>query len=247
MKKLLTFISVLLVAVLAEAEEIRIVTEDFPPYNYEENGKITGLSTKVVRSVLKEVGMNPEIRIYPWARAYKEALQQKNILIYSILRISEREKLFRWVGEIAVSQMCLFRLRERNDIKISSLEDAKKYKVGVTRETAPHHYFLDKGFELKEWEVVSRDELSIKKLVSRRIDLMPYYETPFIYKVEKLGYDPNKFVKALSLKEASEKLYMAFSRSTPDSTVEKFIKALDKIKTDGTYDKIVNEYSYSSE
>lgn len=246
MKKLLTVISVLLVTVFAEAGEIRIVTEDFPPYNYEEKREITGLSTKIVRAVLKEVGMNPKIRIYPWARAYKKALQDKNVLIYSILRIREREKLFRWVGEIAVSEMCLFRLRERNDIKINSLEDAKKYKIGVTRETAPHHYLLEKNFKLDEWEVVSKDELSIKKLVSGRIDIMPYYETPFIYKVKKLGYDPGKFVKALLMKEASEKLYMAFSRGTPDSTVEKFIKALNKIKADGTYDKIVKEYSYSS-
>ena len=95
MKKLLIAMSVLLVAMFVEAEEIKIVTTEFPPYNYEENGKITGLSTKVVRAVLKELGMNSEIKSYPWARAYEMALKQENVLIYSILRISEKENLFK--------------------------------------------------------------------------------------------------------------------------------------------------------
>ncbi|MDM8521939.1 transporter substrate-binding domain-containing protein [Desulfococcaceae bacterium HSG8] len=240
MKKLLIAISALLVAVFAEAGDIKIVTEDFPPYNYEENGKITGLSTKVVRAVLKELGMNPGIRIYPWARAYKMASEQENVLIYSILRTAEREKLFRWVGKIAVSEMYLFRLNERNDIKINSLGDAKKYTVGVTRETAPHQYLSERGFDLKE--VVSRDDLNIRKLVRGRIDLMPYYEAPFLHKVRNLGYDPGKFEKAYFMNDASEELYMAFSNNTSDKIVEKFAKALERIKTDGTYDKIVKEY-----
>ena len=241
MKRLLIVISTLLMAVFAEAGDIKIVTEDFPPYNYEENGEITGLSTKVVRAVLKELGMNPEIRVYPWARAYKMASEQENVLIYSILRTAEREKLFRWVGKIAVSEMYFFRLRERNDIKISSLGDAKKYTVGVTRETAPHQYLSERGFDLRE--VVSRDDLNIRKLVGRRIDLMPYYEAPFLHKVRNLGYDPGNFEKAYFISDASEELYMAFSNSTSDKIVEKFAKALERIKTNGIYDKIVKEYS----
>jgi polar amino acid transport system substrate-binding protein len=240
MKKLLTAIGILLIAVFAQAQEITIVTEDFPPYNYEENGKITGLSTKVVRAVLNELGMDSEIKVYPWARAYKIALEQENVLIYSILRITEREKLFKWVGKIAVSEMCLFKIKERKDIQISSLEEAKKYKIGVTRETAPHQYLLDKGFDLKE--VVKSDDLSIKKLVKGRIDLMPYYEVPFLYKVKNMGYDPELFEKAYFIKDASEDLYMAFSNSTADDIVEKFSKALEKIKADGTHDKIMKEY-----
>lgn len=240
MLKVFIFTSLLLAAVSSAAQDIKIVTEDFPPYNYEEKGEVTGLSTKIVRAVLKEAGMDCNISLYPWARSYNMALEQENVLIYSILRISEREKLFKWVGEIAVSEMYFFKLKERADIQITSLDDAKKYVIGVTRETAPHQYLLNKGFELKE--VDSRDELSIRKLVNRRIDLMPYYGIPFVYKVKGLGYDPEQFEKVYFLKDASEKLYMAFGAKTSDSIVEKFRKALEKIKADGTYGRILKEY-----
>lgn len=234
--------SIVLTSVFAEAGDmkIKIVTEDFPPYNYEESGKITGLSTKVVKAVLKELRINPEIKIYPWARSYKMALEQENVLIYSILRTTEREKLFKWIGKIASSEMYLFKLKERNDIKINSLGDAKKYTIGVTRETAPHQYLSEKGFELKE--VVNKDDLNIKKLVNGRIDLMPYYEAPFIHKLRNQGYDSNKFAKVYFIKDASEDLYMAFSKRTSNIIVDKFVQALERIKTNGNYDKIVKEY-----
>ncbi len=240
MQRFFVIVSLLFAAVCAEAQELKIVTEDFSPYNYEEKGEITGLSTKVIRAVLKELGTDCKINLYPWAKAYNMALEQENVLIYSILRISEREKLFKWVGEIPVSEMYFFKLKQRADIKIASLDDAKKYSIGVTRETAPHQYLSGKGFELKE--IDSRDELSIRKLVNGRIDLMPYYNIPFLYKVKGLGYAPEQFEKVFFLKDASEKLYMAFGAKTADSTVEKFAKALEKIKADGTYEKIIKEY-----
>jgi len=240
MLKVFIVTGLLLAAVSSEAQDIKIVTEDFPPYNYEEKGEITGLSTAVVRAVLKEIGTDCNISLYPWAKAYNTALEQENVLIYSILRISEREKLFKWVGELAVSEMYFFKMKQRNDIKINSLDDAKKYVIGVTRETAPHQYLADKGFELKE--VDSRDELSIRKLVNGRIDLMPYYEIPFLYKVRNMGYDAGQFEKVYFLKDASEKLYMAFGAKTSDKIVEKFAKGLEKIKADGTYDAILKKY-----
>lgn len=82
-------------------DEIRIVTEELPPYNMTQDGQITGMSTEVVQAVLKEVGMSAPIQSMPWARAYDIALNSENTLIYSITRTRQRENLFKWVGDIA--------------------------------------------------------------------------------------------------------------------------------------------------
>jgi len=37
-------------------------------------------------------------------------------------------------------------------------------------------------------------------------------------------------------------LYIAFNKNTPDTIIEKWQKALDDIKKDGTYQKILNKY-----
>ncbi len=72
-------------ACAAEAP-LRIVTEELPPYNMTQNGRMTGMSTEVVQAVLKEVGMDAPIHSMPWARAYELALNESNVLIYSIVR-----------------------------------------------------------------------------------------------------------------------------------------------------------------
>lgn len=224
----------------ADASEIKIVTEEFPPYNYVENGKISGMSSDLVRAVLEEVGTDAEIEVYPWARAYRTALNEKNVLIYSIGKTKERESLFKWVGMVAPCDIYLFKLKERKEITADSPESANRYVVGVLRQDMCLDYLKSKGFE--KITVSNSDEDSIRLLIRKRADLIPFAELSFVFRVRKLGYDPSDFEKTCFIKDLSEGLYMAFSKETPDPLVEKFRTALDKLKADGRYGKIMSGY-----
>ena len=82
------------------AQSIAVVTEDWEPYNYLENNEVVGISTTVVRKVLNKagIGINGGIQMYPWARAYKMVKENKNTLIYTIIRLNKspgsRSKIF---------------------------------------------------------------------------------------------------------------------------------------------------------
>ena len=53
----LFFISIALpTAVLAD--RVTVVTENYPPYNYEHDGKISGLSTDIVKRIMEESGLD---------------------------------------------------------------------------------------------------------------------------------------------------------------------------------------------
>ncbi len=67
----------LLAVVPAGAQSIQIVTEEFPPHNYTQLGRVTGMSTEVVLAVFAEMNVPAEIKIYPWARAYEMAQNKK--------------------------------------------------------------------------------------------------------------------------------------------------------------------------
>lgn len=233
-------ITVLIAPAWVAGADFVVVTEDFPPYNYHEKGKITGVSTEVVRAVMKAAGTAAEIKAYPWARAYKMALEEENLLIYSIGRIREREDLFKWVGVIAPCDIHLFKLKKRKDIRIDSLEKAKPYQFGILRGDMCLEYLRKKGIE--KITVGNKDEDSIHMLAKGRVDLIPFAELAFVHKTRELGYDPSDFEKVWFLDELSEGLYMAFSKNTRDQLVEKFRAALKKIKSDGTYDNILNRY-----
>ena len=123
----------------SHAQEILIVTEDYPPYHYQENGKIVGQGTETVQAVLKVLKIEADILMLPWARAYKMALEKKNTLIYGIARMPKRENLFKWVGVTSPVNYCLFALNDRSDINIQFLEAAKRYNIGTTREDVMEH------------------------------------------------------------------------------------------------------------
>ena len=80
------------------AIDIEIYTENWPPLNFENGGKITGFTTDIVREIQRRTKIKGEIKLLPWKRAYFNALNKKNALIYSIVRNPQREGLFRWVG-----------------------------------------------------------------------------------------------------------------------------------------------------
>ncbi len=75
------FAFALLLAHSVSAQTLTVVTEQYPPYNYEENGKVKGVSTEVVEEVLREAGIDFSIKVYPWTRALKMAEEQENVLI----------------------------------------------------------------------------------------------------------------------------------------------------------------------
>jgi len=225
-------------------QTIHVVTEDYPPYNFEENSKIVGISTEVVRAVLKEVGYETDIRLYPWPRTYSMAQKNENTIIYSISRTEERENLFKWIGVVAPADNYLFALKNKTDIKISNLDEAKKYRIGTVRDDVADIYLTKKGFEVgKNIERASNYELNMKKLLKGRLDLWFCAEFVGNFLLKKHGYIPEETVKKVYFLDeiSGEGFYMAFSKSTSDDIVEKYKIALEKLKTDGTYDKILKK------
>ncbi|MGK0291316.1 MAG: polar amino acid transport system substrate-binding protein, partial [bacterium] len=165
-------------------EAVTVVTTHYPPFQIQENGSVKGMSTEVVRLLLKEAKISARFFIYPWSRAYKKAINNKNVLIYNISRTSKREKTFQWIAPITTNNVYLWKLKSRKDILIRSLEDLKKYSYGVLKFDVKRHYLEKQGVNLIE--IVNRDKLNIKKLFRGRFDLMPYSEIAFVYQVKVL-------------------------------------------------------------
>jgi polar amino acid transport system substrate-binding protein len=220
------------ISVKAE-ETIRVVTESWRPYNYEENGIAKGPSSELVRKVLDKAGIQYKIRVYPWARAYKIALEEKNVLIYTIARTPERESLFKWVRPIAEpDNTYLYKLSNRKDIIINTLDDAKKYQIGIIKESMYHQFLIKKGFT-DNLQIVPQQQQNYKKLLINRIDLLAQGERNLQEELKKKHYkDANiQIEKAFMLFQYP--YYMAFSKSTSDEVVEKVRTAFDQLEKEG--------------
>ena len=109
------------------AVDLKILTEEYAPLNFMENGKITGQVTEVVRELLKRTGTDNCIQMGTWQEVYKAVLTKPNVALFSMAMTSERKDLLQWVGPVASLDTSLY-ARKGSGIKIETLEEAKKVK-----------------------------------------------------------------------------------------------------------------------
>ena len=230
----------LLITSPLKAEPLRIITENFPPYNFQVDDEAKGLSSEVVQAVLKKINLQASIEFYPWSRAYETALTDKNILIYSIARITEREALFHWVGAIAPYKTSLFKLKSNKSIQVNSIAQAKKYDIAVSSEDVISTYL--KRHQMPSLVTVASDILSIRLLANNRIDLIASDEASFYHRLQDEGLDASLFERVFRLDELSDQLYMAFSLTSDANLITAFRDGLEAITVNGTYDQIQQQY-----
>ena len=223
------------------ADELIILTENNRPYSYREAGEIKGFSTELVKAMVDVTGVDVKYFVlYPWARAYKMAQEEKNVLLYSVTRRPDREALFKWVGPIASNRKYLFRLAARNDIQVSNLEDAKNYVVGVVRDSSLAEQLLDMGFvNGSNLDLVADKTLNTRRMYAKRVDLIANTELGMRNQMRLLGFDYSDLTIAFELPESAD-YYLAFNLDTPDEIVKQFQQALDALKLDGTYQRLEN-------
>ncbi|MEJ1297118.1 MAG: transporter substrate-binding domain-containing protein [Candidatus Sedimenticola sp. (ex Thyasira tokunagai)] len=236
----LLVISFLLLPCSVNAQELTLITENAPPNSYVENNKFTGRAVEIVQAVLKEIGMEGHrIHMYPWARGYKMLETKKNIALFATSRTQYRENLFKWAGPISDNEVNLYKLKSRKDIRFTTFDDLKKYRVGGGRNDQKSQYLSSKGVAL---QTVNEDRQNIDKLFRGRVDVIPYSSTRISYDITKKGYDPKQIEMIGNLKEISTLIYVAFSKSTDDEIVKKFQGGFDAIKKKGIQGEILEKW-----
>ncbi len=230
--------SMLCLTQIAHADTIVVVTEDNYPLSYEENGQVVGQATELVKETLDGAGLAYTIGMYPWARAYGMARTEPYVLIYSMARTPEREEQFKWVGAVAPRIYVLYKLRSREDIAITTLEEAKAYRIGVVKDDVRHKYLVAEGVSVEE---VTNDTQNMMKLRSGRIDLFPISPKKLEGLCETENVDCASFAPAMEL-DFRPDLYMAFSNATPDDIVERARAAYETLKQEGALTRLLPTY-----
>ncbi|HXR01847.1 MAG TPA: transporter substrate-binding domain-containing protein [Pseudomonas sp.] len=220
-----------------QADTLQVVTED-SSYSSLENGKVGGIASEIVEQTLARAGIKEyRMALYPWARAYDMARLEPNVVIYPIIRSSEREALFQWVGELDQVTPLFYKLRERRDVVVKNLQDARTYSVGVVRDDSRQQYLEGKGFSKM---VVSANNLdNLRKLISGQVALVPMPEREAREQCADLHIAFEDLEGVYTLDELSKGLYVAVSTKTPDETVKRISAAFTQLKDDGTVARLM--------
>jgi polar amino acid transport system substrate-binding protein len=130
-----------------------------------------------------------------------------------------------------------YKLRERQDVVVKDLQDAKNYTVGVVRDDSRQEYLEGKGFNRM---VVSANNLdNLRKLISGQVALVPLPEREAREQCEDLHVAFEDLESVYTIDELSKGLYVALSLKTPEDTVKRITAAFAQLKDDGTLAKVM--------
>ncbi len=228
---------------LTSRVKLKIYTEDSPPGNYLDDGKLTGLSVDVIREILDRLKLPDNIDVVPWARGYNLALTQSNVALFSTTRLPQREELFKWVGPL-YTQTWGFYGKKGSNLQIDSLDDAKKVtRIGTYYKDAKEQFLKGKGFT----NLISANKniSNIKRIMEGKLNLWVSSDFNMHYLAQQAGVDPDQLELVFAFRDV--KNYIAFSILTSDDLVNTWQRTLDEIKRNGTYKKISKKYNYPYE
>ncbi|CAO3416614.1 substrate-binding periplasmic protein [Azospirillum argentinense] len=229
--------ALILASAPARAENWTVASEDyFPPYNFTERGKRTGMDTEIVDAMLKDIGVYPVHRPMAWpevVRAHDENEVDVAFQFFTSPRRLERGHL---VGPYRVGATVLM-VRSNSEITYARIDDLQGLRVGVVDgfEYTPE---FDKS-PLFERVRSSSNVVSFRRLLLGRVDAIAGDLQVLRYLADSEGRTSS--VKILPKPLAMVPRYISVPKLRAEKA-ERLQAAYEKLKRDGTIDAIVRRW-----
>ena len=218
---------------------MQFYTEQYPPITFRDNsGSITGFGTDIVREIMKRNQTFAEIKLSSWSNGYNLALYHPNICLFTMDQTVLREPLFQWVGPIGTNVTYIY-TKTGSGITLNSLNEAKSLNsIGTVSSWFSDQYLRNQGFT----NLVTDSDPAVmtQMLIKGEIDAFVCTSVTFPSILRELGYGYESVVPSIPI--ITSDFYIAFSKGTPTSLVEKWKSSFLEMKNDGTYNAIFDRW-----
>lgn len=219
----------------ASAEPLHLVTESYPPMNFEDNGTLKGVSVDLLKIVMADAGISYDMELMPWARAYTLAQNKADYCVFTTVHNTERDRQFRWVEPLLKGFAYLIKKKGAN-IHAQTIAEARHFLVGTQRGDYTEGLLQAQNF--KRIDLSSEINLTLNKLLMGRIDLMPMAgQLVTEYQSEGQQIEPVVMLSA-------DINGLACNKQVPQETIAKIQASLDKFIANGTQSIIFKTYGW---
>lgn len=237
-RRLLSLLLVGLLFTAAQAQPLRLYTEEYPPINFSQDGEPAGLATEVVQEIMRRTGQSASISVVPWARGYQQALTRPSTGLFVTMRTREREALFKWVGPLTRSVTSFYALR-RLSLSIKRLEEAREYgEIAVPRDWYSHQRLLAEGFS--NLTPVTGPAQVVSMLKRGRVKLMVLDNLTLSALLAQGDIQADEVQLLFEFMHSDS--YIAFSQATDDALIARWQRELDGMKGDGSFVAIYQKW-----
>jgi len=233
---------------------LTVLTEQYPPFNYMENGALKGLSYDLLALMLADLDQ-PEllerIELVPWARGYQMVQYQPNTLLFSMVRTEQRENLVSWVGPILTNYAaCIGKTELSGEFTARPRAESLRGKaVGVIRkDVVDQLVHADADFSQAKIELIDYPSQAVELLEHDRLDLWCYTKEAVQFYFNQKGVALSNYTTLVDLGPSGE-LYYSLHRDTDPAIVDALQAALDRLKqpADGQssspFQQLIERYS----
>lgn len=215
-------------------------TEQWPPYNFVEGGKVQGIATDMLRAACELAQLHCSFQVVPWARAYKVVRNTPNTVLYTTARKPAREDQFAWVGPLLPRTTWVY----THTIAGAPARDAKELpqlRIGVVREEAAQQDLLAAGVPASALVEESSNDAVFRMLMGDLVQAMVDTEVGMAWNLRSVGRPAGSVTKLLKLSDDGA-YYLALNLRTDPNVVRKLQQAVDKLRAEGRLDAIVRAY-----
>lgn len=214
--------------------EFQLVTEEYPPVTFLQDGRPAGFVTDMVRAIGARLGVPDNIRLTSWKNAYNMGLTYPKVVLFSAERTPEREGLFQWVGPVGKNSAILY-ARKGSGIRIGSLEEAKRMAaIATTTNWFTEQHLQREGFKNLRSSPDPRD--NVRQLMNGEVQLSVFTDLTIAEIAREAGYSVDDLEPVFTVGQTY--FYIAMSRDTPAGVVQAWQDALDGLKRDGSFARI---------
>lgn len=216
------------------------ISSGYPPYYYEENGKLTGACVDMVNAVARRMDIEVTYKVYPWKRLILNAKKGDVDAIMPLFRTMEREEYLIFNGlELAHETNHFFTADVGSLSYTGNLEDLTSFRIGVVAEYSYGNTF--DRFEFPQKVITLDDKHLIEMFMHNRFDIGVGNRYVVRYYADQLGI--SRTIKFLDPPITEEMLYLGFTRKgNYHDLAQKFGEALQAYKTTIEYRKMSEKY-----
>ncbi|GAB7532943.1 hypothetical protein PS3A_53590 [Pseudomonas sp. 3A(2025)] len=181
-------------------------------------------------------GYDLHLLTLPWSRGQRTVQLGEDLLIIPLSRTPDREANYTWIAPIMSMDRAFFSL----DKRVETFEQARQTyrRIAVGMGSAQEQKLRDEGFSDEQIYSLKIGDNPAQMLLLGRVDAwfngVP--ESRYIWR----GVSSKPLLMSPVLMTTD--LYLACSKTCNETMIQRFRKAVDTLRGDGTIERIVDEY-----
>jgi polar amino acid transport system substrate-binding protein len=229
----------------AQAQSLRLVSEAWPPYIYEEQGQLRGLDYETAHIVLQRLGVEVEWQLMPWKRCLAAFSQGQVDGIFDVFQTAARQATMLYPDEpLSEIEFVLFHSAARPH-RYRRPSDLHGLKVGVSA----GYWYANRAF--RESNRFTREPApthvaNFGKLQRNRVDLVINDHRAGHFLLAKMGL--SKTIGHSPKVISRDQLYLGLRRDGGfEELAERFAEELRRFKREPAYAALLARYALPHE